>query len=123
LDDKVLAAWCGHSCLKVINNHGTFETKMHEVETTVAALVGLPTHTKPMRRFLLKAAPESVPPELHPNTFDVEKIYLRVNTWSKLRNWVRRRVPLDEGSELSLPFAFVRRRTQNGTSTFHYTFG
>ncbi len=74
-------AWLGHPNLQIFRNTGTFEQKICELENAVARVVGLPASMQPTRRFLLREPPV-LPPDVHVETFHVEKIYLKIQVES-----------------------------------------
>ncbi len=54
LDKKVNRAWTGHPRLKVINNHGDFETKLQCVLKEIAQVLGLPQPVAEERKYIVE---------------------------------------------------------------------
>jgi len=58
LDKKVIRAWTGHSCLRVINNHDDFDTKLNRVLMEISKVLGLPLPAQEERIFRIEIVGE-----------------------------------------------------------------
>lgn len=54
LDKRLLEAWIGHPHLTIINNAGTFQSKIKRMVGALARIVGIPEPLEIERRFLIK---------------------------------------------------------------------
>ncbi len=54
LDKKVNRAWTGHPRLRVINNHGDFETKIRCVLKEISHVLGLPQPIEEERKYIIE---------------------------------------------------------------------
>lgn len=80
IDKQTQRVWTGHPMYKIIDNRRNFEEKMQTLVSLVGNVVGLPSFSKSVHKFLLMSRPleEDIPVETQ--CFDVEKVYLRPMT-------------------------------------------
>ena len=85
---------------------------MYLVEAMVKQ-VGLPGSVRTTRRFLLKKPPLEFPGLRVLRTFETEKVYLKVNPWSRLRTEMYAPKSTHKpppGFSSGFPYCFVRKR-------------
>lgn len=99
LDDKLIAAWTGHSHLRVIDNSTDFEGKVRRTIDAMCRIVGIPHPVEIERKYLVKSVGE-IPAEVHCETVEIEQIYL---------------------TPVNGTYARIRRRGQNGSFTYFHT--
>jgi len=58
LDKKIIKAWTGHPCLRVINNHDDFERKMQRVMREISNVLGLSQPVTEERKYLVEVVGE-----------------------------------------------------------------
>jgi CYTH domain-containing protein/predicted ATPase len=58
LDKKVIAAWTGHTHLRVINNHEDFEKKINRVIKEISFVLGLPQPIEEERKYIVEVVGE-----------------------------------------------------------------
>jgi CYTH domain-containing protein/predicted ATPase len=61
LDDSLIRAWTGHPHLRVIDNSGSFETKINRVLAEVAAVLGLPEPVETERKYRVELPAGNLP--------------------------------------------------------------
>lgn len=86
IDALTRNAWAGHPHLRVFDNSVDFETKMQRLVKATSKLVGLPSDAKKeTTKFLLKQIPNitDFPSQVRYHVFDVEKVFLHVNSDSE----------------------------------------
>lgn len=54
LDKKVIAAWTGHSHLRVINNHEDFDNKLNRVLKEISNVLGIPQPIEEERKYIVE---------------------------------------------------------------------
>lgn len=94
LDLKLRKAWVGHPTMQIIDNSTTFEPKLQKVIDVVAQLVGLPSSQKKFNKYLLDG-PVTLPDDVVPHEFEIEKIYLKItNNAENTVDFARKRYPV-----------------------------
>lgn len=101
LDRRNIAAWTGHPHLVVIDNSTDFAGKLHRTAQALARVLGIPVPLEIERKYLLAA-----PPDL--NAADLQDAVSVEITQAYLAS--------DDDTEVR-----VRRRSQDGHSTFYRT--
>lgn len=77
VDNKTLAAWCGHPHMMVIDNSTDFDAKMHRTMQALARVLGIPVPLEDERKFLLYRAPDLNQPEMAmTRPIEIEQHYL-----------------------------------------------
>jgi CYTH domain-containing protein/predicted ATPase len=100
-DRRTLAAWVGHPHLRVVDNGGDFQHKLHRALEHVCHEMGLPIPLEVERKYLLARAPDlSLLRRAGAHRIEIEQRYLAAPAGSELR---------------------VRRRVDQGVSTFYRT--
>ena len=54
LDDKTISSWVGHPHFRVIENQGSFKSKMNRLVKEICSLLGVPTPLEIERKFVIK---------------------------------------------------------------------
>ena len=101
IDKRTLEAWVGHPHLWIVENEADFEAKLERTLEIALHAAGIPTHHEVERKWLLKSRPSHF--DLIPHgarVINMEQIYLMSPPGSVNR---------------------IRRRTQDGESTYTYT--
>lgn len=108
LDDKLIAAWTGHSHLRIINNSVGFEEKMKHLIAEIANFLGEPEPYEIERKYLIEY-PDIKALEALPNCKKVEIIqtYLKSPEGDEIR--IRQR-----GSKGNYIYFETRKRTISG---------
>jgi hypothetical protein len=78
IDKQTQRVWTGHPMYKIVDNRRrNFEEKMQTLVSLVGNIVGLPSFSKSVYKFMVMKRPaeEDIPVETQ--CFDVEKVYLR----------------------------------------------
>lgn len=95
LDKKVIQAWTGHPCLRVINNHDDFDCKMNRVIKEISNVLGLPQPIVEERKYIIALTGElpedSIQSEITQTYLkgdDNEEIRLRKRSWGQKQVFV-----------------------------------
>jgi CYTH domain-containing protein len=100
LDRRVRDAWVGHPSLRIIDNSTDFAGKVQRVVAAVSHIVGVPEPRQIERKFLLGKVRKGRKVPVRIEEFDIEQTYLLSQD-----GWEAR----------------VRRRSQQGASTYTHT--
>lgn len=102
LDAKTMAAWVGHSHLRVIKNDGVdFESKVRRAVAAVCHVVGIPEPVESERKFLVRRGLPSGLSGVQHQSVEIEQTYL---------------LGANDGSTER-----VRKRSQHGSSVYYHT--
>ena len=114
MDKKTQRAWNGHPRHIIVDNRNgrSFERKMEQLVSMVAASVGLPQTLRRRHKFVLQGAPDLsvLPSEVQ--VFEVEKIMLAEGVGA---------LPETTGGGDKVLYSFIRRRSQGGFHAYGLT--
>lgn len=97
IDDRLIAAWTGHSHLRIIDNTTNFESKIRRVVDTVSRIIGVPEPVEIERKYLVSKVGEIPVPH---ETVEIEQVYLQTSDGNHAR---------------------IRKRGQKGSYTYFHT--
>lgn len=98
IDKKLQHAYTGHPHLRVIDNAGGFDGKLHRVFEAVCAVTGTPRPIEIERKFLVRGVPRPLP--IEHEEIEIEQTYLKTTDGTEGR---------------------VRRRGQRGANIYFHT--
>src|SRR5690606_25003368 len=85
-DLSLREAWTGAEYLRIIENTGTFEEKLHHLESAVMEFLGVPVPIERERKFLVeRSVLEYVRKNKHHHVLRIEQMYLKTGTSERIR--------------------------------------